>query len=347
MALPQPRSVFCRHGLASRQIRPVWVGHSCPALVAFDTYSLLNFKALQLARGCSRQVVLPDFITADSLGGSKLCRQTLYVESNHFSRVYDFSLSQRFEIRHNHGVQFLRPRGSFHSHHTDFFDKRRLQVMGLDFFGIDILAIGENDHVLLAPGDEQISALVDVTEVAGVQPAILEHFGCGVRTIPVALHHDRSANNDLATRGRAIIWSLRLDDFGFYSFQRFAHRANYVVVRRIDERAAACFREAVRLQNVYPQRRKVLRDLGVKSRSAGDQEPHALAEQIVNPAKEYPPRIESEPAAEYRGSLHQCKAGSGRRPALLDFLENPIMNEIEELRHHSESRNLAFAQRPQ
>ena len=77
--------------------------------------------------------------------------------------------------------------------------------MCLDFFRINIFSIGKNYHVLLAPGDEQIPMLVEVTEIARVQPTIFQYFGSRIGTVPVALHHNGAANQDFATDSRAVI----------------------------------------------------------------------------------------------------------------------------------------------
>jgi hypothetical protein len=88
-------------------------------------------------------------------------------------------------------------------------DHRHLEDAGmtaddlLDLARVDVGAPAD-DHVLLAIGDEQIAILVEVADVAGVQPAAAQGLGRRLRLVPVALHHDVAAYHDLAElAGRA------------------------------------------------------------------------------------------------------------------------------------------------
>ena len=75
----------------------------------------------------------------------------------------------------------------------DFPDEWRLQIVRLDFFGVDVLAIAEYDDFFLASREEQIALRIEVTEIASQKPAIT-HDGSGrVRPTPVALHHNCAA----------------------------------------------------------------------------------------------------------------------------------------------------------
>ena len=47
--------------------------------------------------------------------------------------------------------------------------------------GMDFLAGRGDDQFLLAAGDEDETLVVDKRDVAGVQPAIAQHFGGGLR----------------------------------------------------------------------------------------------------------------------------------------------------------------------
>ena len=75
---------------------------------------------------------------------------------------------------------------------------------------------------------------------------------------------------------------MRIDDLGLDAFQRLADGANDVLIRRIDERAAGSFGQAVGLQHINAERMKIPANLGIEARASGHQKPHALAEQIVN-----------------------------------------------------------------
>src|SRR3989442_13554071 len=70
--------------------------------------------------------------------------------------------------------------------------------MRLNLLGINILPVAEYDHFLLAARNEQVSLRIEMAEIARAQPAIFQHGTRRVLTVPVALHHDRAANRDLA-----------------------------------------------------------------------------------------------------------------------------------------------------
>ncbi len=55
-----------------------------------------------------------------------------------------------------------------------------------------------DDHVLDPVGDVEVALGVDVSGVAGVQPAFAEGFGGGVGSMPVAAHQLRAARGDFA-----------------------------------------------------------------------------------------------------------------------------------------------------
>ena len=49
---------------------------------------------------------------------------------------------------------------------------------------MDLLAGGRDDQFLLAPGDEDETFVVDIRDIAGVQPAIAQDFGGGLPDRP-------------------------------------------------------------------------------------------------------------------------------------------------------------------
>ena len=140
-------------------------------------HPLFDFEALQLAGGGAGQVVLPDFVVADALGRGHLLRQSFDVEANDFFGVDDLALLEHVEVGHDHGIEAFGVGVAglgFQAHHADFLDEGRLQVVGFDLFGINVFAVGEDDEFLAASGDEQIAAGIEVAEVAGIKPAVLE-----------------------------------------------------------------------------------------------------------------------------------------------------------------------------
>ena len=57
--------------------------------------------------------------------------------------------------------------------------------MHLNLFRVDVLAGAEDDDFLLAAGDVEVAAAVQVAEVAGVQPAVAEYGGVDVGAVEV------------------------------------------------------------------------------------------------------------------------------------------------------------------
>ena len=67
--------------------------------------------------------------------------------------------------------------------------------------GGDVLAAGGDDDLLGASGDPQITVGVEFTEIAGLEPTVVESIAGGVRVLPVLLEHDRTAQFDLTVLG--------------------------------------------------------------------------------------------------------------------------------------------------
>ena len=55
----------------------------------------------------------------------------------------------------------------------------------LDLHRRDVLAAGD-DHIVDAPGDEQIAVAVQVAGVAGEIPAVPQRLGIGIGAAPIA-----------------------------------------------------------------------------------------------------------------------------------------------------------------
>ena len=70
--------------------------------------------------------------------------------------------------------------------------------MLFDLLGINILTGAEDNNLFLAAGDEQISVVVEISQVAGAEPAILKYCSRGLGPLVVAFHDDAAANGDLA-----------------------------------------------------------------------------------------------------------------------------------------------------
>src|SRR5580765_3106105 len=89
----------------------------------------------------------------------------------------------------------------------------RLQ-RGLDLARIDVDA-ATDDHVLGAPLEVEVAALVQHAEVARIPPAVAEGFAAGLRVVPEAVGYRRAAvadAPDLAGRERPmlLVYALNL-----------------------------------------------------------------------------------------------------------------------------------------
>ena len=67
-----------------------------------------------------------------------------------------------------------------------------------DFGGINILAAGD-DHVLHPVMDEEIAVLVEITRIAGMDPAVLgQRAGGRIGQVPIAQHIVRRPGDNFA-----------------------------------------------------------------------------------------------------------------------------------------------------
>ena len=84
-----------------------------------------------------------------------------------------------------------------HAHHAALEHAGMRGDHALDLVRVHVEA-RHQDHVLLAVGDGDVARGIHVAEVARLQPAVLQHLGGFLRVVPVALHHLRPADADLA-----------------------------------------------------------------------------------------------------------------------------------------------------
>src|SRR5215210_4318047 len=92
--------------------------------------------------------------------------------------------------------------------HDALRDVRALLDLGFEVGGGDVLAARRDDDVLLAAGDREVAVLVELAEVAGVQPAVLERLARGLLVLVVALEDVRPPDQDLAVVGDPDLASL-------------------------------------------------------------------------------------------------------------------------------------------
>src|SRR5207248_11806603 len=131
----------------------------------------------------------------------------------------------------------------------------------LDVLRGDVLAAGRDDDVLLAIGDRQEAALVDLAHVAGMEPAVAREDGPGrLFVLVVAGEYRLPLDQDLTVvRDRDV-------DPG----ERGADRAELEVARAVDVRRGRAFGLPVALENQGVQRVEELGDLLRQRRAARD-----------------------------------------------------------------------------
>ena len=80
----------------------------------------------------------------------------------------------------------------------DFLYIRNAGQVVFDLFGEDVLAVVEDDQVLLASGDEELPFFVEASEVAGVESAVRhEDFRREIGALVVAEHDGVALDADL------------------------------------------------------------------------------------------------------------------------------------------------------
>src|SRR5690606_26017926 len=149
---------------------------------------------------------------------------------------------------------------------------RQVRARGLDpAFQVGrghVLAAGGLDQLLLAVGDGEAAFLVQLADVAGVEPAVLQRLRRLLGQVVVAAHDAAPADEDLAVVGDA---DLR-------ARQRLADRAELHVRRAVEEAARRGLGEAVALQDREPGAVEELGDLAGQRRGAGDEVADPAAE---------------------------------------------------------------------
>src|SRR5262249_41979093 len=103
----------------------------------------------------------------------------------------------------------------------------------------DVLATRRDDDVLLATGDEQVAVLVDLAEVAGVQPAVDHRLLGRVVVLVIAPEDVRALDQYLAVLG----------DLDFAARHRPADRTDLVVLDRRDRGGSRGLGHAVALHH--------------------------------------------------------------------------------------------------
>ena len=215
--------------------------------------------------------------------------------------------------------------------------------MGFDLLGVDVLPRGQHDDLLAAARDRQPAGGVEDAQVAGVQPAVDERGGRRVGTAVVARHHDRPADRHLA-----VAIALGRQDADLDARQRRPDRRRQPAAGRRERGGAGALGEAVRLHDVEPETVQVAADRRVEARAARDEQAHARAHHGVDPREEQAPEVDPQPRAQpavqrdERAERQTLQAPGGRH-----FLHHALVDQVVELRHAHERRDLALGERAQ
>src|ERR1043165_9035884 len=108
----------------------------------------------------------------------------------------------------------------------------------------DILPVRKLEQVFLSVRDVEMAVFLDVPDVAGIEPAILEHGGGSFGLSVVTTHHVRTTHEDLAIFG-----NLDLD-----AIKGNSHGSDVIVTGAVG-RHDARLRRAVTLQDRYASRK--------------------------------------------------------------------------------------------
>ena len=121
-----------------------------------------------------------------------------------------------------------------------------------DFVRIDVKT-RHQDHIFFAIDDAQEPLFIHHRDIPGVQPAVFDNLIRRVRALPVAQHHLRPFNTELARLTRRHFVIIIIHQFGFGGGHRQANAAAVVVnIVRVnaDQRGTLC--QAVALQQILP-----------------------------------------------------------------------------------------------
>src|SRR5690606_23637414 len=130
--------------------------------------------------------------------------------------------------------------------HRHLLDLRYLVEILLDLRRPDLEA-GHVDHVLHTVDDVHIAVVVHPAHVARVQPATAQGPVGLLRTVPVALHHPRPADADLAPLPARQLAVVLVEDGQLEALDRATHRTEAMLDAIVVAGERRAFRESVAL----------------------------------------------------------------------------------------------------
>ena len=131
-------------------------------------------------------------------------------------------------------------------HDRELGDQLRRGVDLFHFVGVDVLAAAVHDHVLAAADQEEMSVLVEASQVARVEPAVAQRFRRRLVVAVVAGHDVRPLGRDLADPRGVGVHDADLDSRQGLADAADGNRA----VRRSDCQDGGGLREPVALGNM-------------------------------------------------------------------------------------------------
>ena len=221
-------------------------------LFVFDPEGLIGEGELADLLGHRQFLVHP--VHRGAYGGFEL-RQALQLAAIEFLALRAAPFQLPFGVGHNQADNI----GALVPAHHRLPDFGLQGQHSLDLLGRDIVALVIDDHVFLAVGNLDPAFIVDVADIPCMQPAILDRAtGFGI-ILPVPLHHQFAAAEDLPVFGNLYLHAAhwRAD---------CVHRNTRSGTIATDYRAA--FGLAVTLQHGQPHRIEENSDFGIERRAA-------------------------------------------------------------------------------
>ena len=188
----------------------------------------------------------------------------------------------------------------------------------LEHRGGDVLAAGGHEDLLLAPGDPQEAVVVELADVAGVEPAVADRLGGRRVVAAVAAEQVDAAQADLAVVGDAHV------DAG----QRQADRADPHLAGAVDGGRGGGLGEAVALEDRDADAAVEVAEAGAERGAAGDGVLHLAAHRLAQlavdqlvehgvaqpQAERHAARHPAPPTRRWRPRRHRRRSCPCRRP---------------------------------
>ena len=204
--------------------------------------------------------------------------------------------------------------------------------VGFQLFGIDVLAVVENDQVLGPAGDVQITVLIEVTQVTGTEIAVLgEGFGSGLGVLVVTQHDTGTLDQDLAVL-----------DLHIHIGHGLAHGLEFIHFRIVGGDQGRAFRQAVALVHIDAKLIKGLGDLRPQGGAANDHIGQVAAKLLQQALVQQPPGIDLQETQHPVDAVGQHDLAAVF--AIGDAFHHLLVENLRNGRHHKDDRRLKAVQ---